>query len=122
MTPARIADLVFEAMETGQFYILADNPEDLGYVKMSGAVRYQVGDRRTHHLMGVLQEFLGPGSLTKNHWQAILEDSRSSIDGAVIGGGGLPRGDHVSEFMRNFRARPAEEEEAEQEEEEVAAE
>ena len=47
MTPARIADLVFEAMETGQFYILADNPEDLGYVKMSGAVRYQVGDRRT---------------------------------------------------------------------------
>ena len=31
MTPARIADLVFEAMETGQFYILADNPEDLGY-------------------------------------------------------------------------------------------
>ena len=63
-------------------------------VKMSGAVRYQ----------------------------AILEDSRSSIDGAVIGGGGLPRGDHVSEFMRNFRARPAEEEEAEQEEEEVAAE
>ena len=60
MTPARIADLVFEAMETGQFYILADNPEDLGYVKMSGAVRYQVGDRRTHHLMGVLREFLGP--------------------------------------------------------------
>ena len=71
--------------------------------------------------MGVLQEFLDPTSLTTNHWQAILEDSRSSIDGAVIGGGGLPRGDHVSEFMRNFRARPAEEE-AEQEEEEVAAE
>jgi len=70
--------------------------------------------------MGVLREVLGHTTLTTNHWQAILEDSRSSIDGAVIGGGGLPRGDHVSEFMRNFRARPAEE--AEQEEEEVAAE
>ena len=71
--------------------------------------------------MGVLLEFLGHPTLTTNHWQAILEDSRSSIDGAVIGGGGLPRGDHVSEFMRNFRARPAEAEEAEQQEEEVAA-
>ena len=72
--------------------------------------------------MGVLREFLGPTNLTTNHWQAILEDSRSSIDGVLIGGGGLPRGDHVSEFMRNFRARPAESEAAEQEEEEVAAE
>ena len=41
MTPERCADLVFEAMETGQFYILADNPEDLGYVRKSGAMRHQ---------------------------------------------------------------------------------
>ena len=74
MTPERCAALVFEAMETGQFYVLADNPEDLGYVRKSGAMRYQ----------------------------AILEDGRSLIDGPSTGGGGLPGRNVKSEFMERF--------------------
>ena len=74
MTPERCAALVFEAMETGQFYILADNPEDLGYVRKSGAMRHQ----------------------------AILEDGRSLIDGPSTGGGGLPGRNVKSEFMERF--------------------
>lgn len=74
---SKMADLVFEAASTGQFYLLADMDTDVGFVRAAAEKRYQ----------------------------AILEDGRG-MDGALAGGGGLPAGAASSDAMASIFAPP----------------